>query len=92
MMDGEFKDQVIPDLRALKVKEDKAHKEGNKHRERKACKERKRVDYPADVKRYIVVGSKSLNECYLEYKWNGHEFGKKRKQSFPEFMNTVEKR
>ena len=57
MMDGEFKDQVIPDWWALKVKENKAPKEGNAHRERKACKERKRVDDPADVKRYIVVGS-----------------------------------
>ena len=76
----------------MKVKEDKANKEGNAQRERKACKERKRVDDREGVKRYIVVGSKSWNECYLEYEWNGHEFGKKRKQSLPEFMNTVEKR
>ena len=80
MMDGVFILQVIPDSRALKVKEDK---------ECKACK---RVDDPVGVKRYIIIGSKVWNERYLEYEWNGHEFSKKRNQPFPEFMNTVEMR
>ena len=33
-----------------------------------------------------------MYERYLEYEWNRHEFGKNRKQSFSEFINTVEKR
>ena len=65
------------------------HKEGKAYRERKA---RKRVDDTADVKRYLIVGSKSWNELYLEYEWKDHEFGEKLKQSLPKFMNTVEKR
>ena len=33
-----------------------------------------------------------MYERYLEYEWNRHEFGKNRKQSLSEFINTVEKR
>ena len=77
MMNGAFTDHVTPDSRTLKVKEGKA------------CK---RIIDPAGVKTYIIVGSKSWNERYLEYEWNGREFDKKRKQPLPEFMNMVEKR
>ena len=80
MIDGAFTDQVFYDLRALKVKDDKAHK---------ACK---RIVNLIGVRRYIIMGSKAWNERYLKYEWNEYEFGKKRKQSLPEFMNTVEKR
>ena len=52
----------------------------------------KRVVNPAGVKQYVVVGSKTWNERYIEYEWNDHEFGKRRKQSLPEFMNMLEKR
>ena len=38
------------------------------------------------------MGSKTWNERYLEYDWNGPEFGDKRSRPLPEFMNTVEKR
>ena len=76
MINGAFTDQVIPDSRSLKVKEGKA---------------RKWVIYPAGIKRYIIVGSKAWNERCLEYEWKGREFGEKRKQSLPEFMNMVEK-
>ena len=83
IIDGAFTDQVISESLALKVKDNKAGKE------RKA---RKRVVDPAGVKRCIIVGSKAWNERYLEYKWNGHEFGEKRKPSLPKFMNTMEKK
>ena len=83
MMDREFKDQVISDSQALKVKNNK---------EEKTRKARKRVVDPAGMKRYIIVGIKSWNKCYLEYEWKDHKFDKKRKQSLPEFMNMVEKR
>ena len=53
---------------------------------------RKRVGDPKGERKYLIVGSKAWNERYLEYKWNEHEFGLKRKQPLPEFMNTVEKR
>ena len=75
--------QVISDSRTLKVKDDKKGK---------ARKAHKRVVDPAGIKWYVIVGSKTWNECYLEYEWNDHGFGKKRKQPLPEFMNTVEKR
>ena len=80
MIDGAFIDQVISDSRAFTIKKDK---------ERKACKQ---VVYPAGKKRYIIAGSKSWNERYLEYEWNGHEFGEKRNQPLLKFINTVEKR
>ena len=53
---------------------------------------RKRVGDPKGERKYLIVGSKTWNERYLEYEWNGHEFGEKRKQPLPEFMNTVKKR
>ena len=53
---------------------------------------RKRVGDPKGERKYLIVGSKAWNEQYLEYEWNGHEFGEKRKQPLPEFMNTVKKR
>ena len=77
MIDGAFMDHITPDSRVLKVKDDKT------------CKARKRVVDPAGVKQYVVVGSKTWNERYNEYEWNGLEFGKKRKQPLPEFMSTV---
>ena len=40
----------------------------------------------------MIVGSKAWNERFLEYEWNGHEFGEKRLQPLPEFMNAEEKR
>ena len=36
--------------------------------------------------------SKAWNERYLEYEWNGHEFGEKRQRHLPAYLNTVEKR
>ena len=67
MIDGAFTDHIIPDSRVLKVKDDKT------------CKLYKRVVDPTGMKRYIIRGSKVWNERYLEYEWNGHEFGEKRK-------------
>ena len=58
MLDGTFTDQVTPDSRALKVKDNKEGKKRKSH---------KRVDYPAAIRRYIIVGSKSWSERYLVY-------------------------
>ena len=61
-------------------------------REPKHTTPSKRVGDPKGGHKYLIVGSKAWNECYLEYEWNRHEFGEKRKQPLSEFMNTVEKR
>ena len=53
---------------------------------------RKRVGDSKGERKYLIVGSKAWNERYLEYEWNRHEFGEKRKQPLPEFMNTIKKR
>ena len=53
---------------------------------------RKRVRDSAGKRKYLVVGSKAWNERYLEYEWNGHEFGDKRQRHLPGYLNTVEKR
>ena len=53
---------------------------------------RKRVSDPAGKRKYLVVGSKAWNERYLDYEWNGHEFGEKRQRHLPGYLNTVEKR
>ena len=53
---------------------------------------RKQVGDPKGERKFLIVGSKSWNKCYLEYEWNGHVFGKKRKQLVSDFRNTVEKR
>ena len=53
---------------------------------------RKRVGDPKGERKYLIVGSKVWNERYLEYEWKEHEFGEKRKQPLPEFMNTEKKR
>ena len=39
---------------------------------------RKRGGDPKGERKYLIVGSKAWNEQYLEYEWNGHEFGEKR--------------
>ena len=38
---------------------------------------RRRVSDPLREHKYIYVGSKSWNKRYLEYEWNGREFGEK---------------
>ena len=88
MIGDTFTDQTMPDTRAYlsnKVL-------GVKQVTPKRRVTHRRVSDPKGERKYLVVGSKAWNERYLEYEWNGHEFGEKRKQSLSEFMNTVEKR
>ena len=88
MIGDPFTDQTIPDSRAYvsnKVL-------GMKQVTRKRRVARKRVSDPAGKCNYIYVGSKAWNERYLEYEWNGHEFGEKRQRHLPGYLNTVEKR
>ena len=46
----------------------------------------KRVSDPKGERKYLIVGSKSWNERYLEYEWNGCEFSEKRRRLLPEFI------
>ena len=52
----------------------------------------RRVSDPKGERKYLIVGSKAWNERFLEYEWNGHEFGDKRGRPLPESISTVEKR
>ena len=94
MIDGTFTDQPIPDSQAYLSNKVWDENTGSMKAARKPkhAPPRKRVSDPKGEWKYLIVGSKSWNERYLEYEWNGHEFGEKRKQSLSEFMNTVEKR
>ena len=88
MIDGKFTDQTIPDSRAYL---------SNKVFEVKQVTPNRRVTHRhvSDLKgehKYLIVWSKVWNERYLEYEWNGHEFGDKRSRPLSESMNTVEKR
>ena len=51
----------------------------------------KRVSDSVGERKYIYVGSKAWNERYLEYEWNGDEFGQKRQRHLPGYLNTVER-
>ena len=94
MIDGIFMDQLIPDSRAYVT--NKVWKENTgpmkAARKSKHATPRKRVGDPKGEKYYYIVGSKAWNERYLESEWNGQEFGDKRRQSLPEFMDMVKKR
>ena len=94
MIDGTFTDQPIPDSQAYLSNKVWDENTGSMKAARKPkhAPPRKRVSDPKGEWKYLIVGSKSWNERYLENEWNGHEFGEKRKQSLSEFMNTVEKR
>ena len=81
IMGDQFTDQVIPDPRVYKTNKLKVNRRLGK-----------RVAYPEGMKRYIMVGRKTWNERYIEYEWNGHEFGSKRSRLLPKTINTVEKR
>ena len=88
MIDGKFTDQSIPDSRAYLLNKVFGVKEvvliiQVTHR---------RFSDPKGEHKYLIVGSKAWNERFLEYEWNGHEFGDKQGLPLPEFMSTVEKR
>ena len=87
-IDGKFTDQPIPDLRAYLSNKVLGVKQVTPKRQVTY----RRVSDPKGEHKYLIVGSKAWNERFLEYEWNGHEFGEKRSRPLPEFMNTVEKR
>ena len=92
--DGSFTDQLIPDSRTYRTNKvwDKNTNSMKTARKPKHPTPRKRVSDPKGERKYLIVGSKSWNDRYLEYKWNGHEFGAKRRLPLSEFTNTVAKR
>ena len=94
MIDGKFTDQTIPDSRAYLSNKVWDENTGSMKAARKPKHDthRKRVSDPKGEHKYMIVGSMTWNERYLEYEWNRHEFGDKRSRPLPEFMNTVEKR
>ena len=87
MVDGKFTDQPIPDSWAYLSNKVFGVKEVIPKRQ----VTHRRVSDPKGKRKYLIVGSKAWNERFLEYEWNGHEFGDKRGRPLPEFMNTVEK-
>ena len=90
MIDGKFTDQTIPDSRAYLS--NKAFGLINNEKGKKHAIQRKRAIDPKGEHKYLIVGSKAWNKLYLEYEWNGHEFGDKRSRPLPKFINTMEKR
>ena len=88
MIGDTFTDQPIPDTRAYLS--NKVF--GLKQVTPKRRVTHRRVSDPKGERKYLVVGSETWNERFLEYEWNGHGFGDKRGRPLPEFMNTVEKR
>ena len=88
MIGDTFTDQPIPDTRAYLS--NKVF--GLKQVTPKRRVTHRRVSDPKGERKYLIVGSKTWNKRFLEYEWNGHEFGDKRGRPLPEFMNTVEKR
>ena len=73
MIDGKFTDQPIPDSRAYLS--NKVF--GMKQVTPKRRVTHRRVSDPKGERKYLIVGSKTWNERFLEYEWNGHEFGDK---------------
>ena len=88
MINGKFTDQSIPDSRAYLSNKVFGVKQVTPTRQ----VTHRRVSDPKGEHKYHIMGSKAWNERFLEYEWNGHEFGDKRGRPLPEFMNTVEKR
>ena len=89
MIDRKFTDQLVSDSRAYVSNKVLEMKAANKP---KHTTLRKRVGDSKGERKYLIVRSKAWNERYLEYEWNGHNFGEKRSRPLPEFMNTVKKR
>ena len=92
MIDGKFTDQTNPDTQAYLSNKGLGLTINEKGKKPKHAIQRKRAIDPKGEHKYLIVGSKTWNERYLEYEWNGHEFGDKRRRPLPEFMNTMEKR
>ena len=83
-----FTDQTMPDSRAYVSNKILVMKLATPKRRVM----RRRVSDPAGENKYIYVGSKTWNKRYLEYEWNGREFGEKRRRYLPGYLNTVVKR
>ena len=80
--DGSFTDELIPD------------QEVYPQERRRPIWRRRNVVRDPKYKRFvpILVGTDEWNKRYLEYEWDGHEFGAKREQRLPKSLNSVEKR
>ena len=88
MIDRKFTDEPIPDSRAYVSNKVFGVKQVTPTRQvTHRC-----VSDPKGENKYLIVGSKAWNERFLEYEWNGREFGDKRGRPLAEFMSTVEKR
>ena len=92
--DGSFTNELIPDSRTYRTNKvwDENTNSMKTARKAKHPTPRKRVSDPKGERKYLIVGSKSWNDRYLEYEWNGREFTKERDEPLPEFANTVGKR
>ena len=79
--DGSFTNQAIPDPTIYE-----------QDRTRGTARSEWKVVGDPKYKRFvpILVGSDEWNRRYLEYEWNGREFGAKRNQPVPKSMDTVD--
>ena len=75
-----FTDQPIPDIYDSESKQ------------RTPLIRSNRTSDPKGEKQFLIVGSSTWNDRFLEYEWDGHEFGEKRHRRLPTYLNTVEKR
>ena len=92
MIDRKFTDQTIPDSRAYLLNKVFGLTINEKGKKSKHAIQRRRAIDPKGEHKYLIVGSRTWNERYLEYEWNEHEFSDKHRRPLPEFMNTVKKR
>ena len=91
--DGTITDQLIPisqgylskNVSNTKMKKKAANK-------KKQIPNRKHVADPCGQQKYINIGSNRWNKRYLDYEWDGHEFGKRREIPLNKRINTGDKR
>ena len=83
MIDRAFTGQTIPDSRVYlpnKVWDENTRSMKTAMKPKYSTLHKRDCDSKVERKCLIVV-SKAWNERYLEYEWNGHEYGDKRKQT-----------
>ena len=83
MIDMAFTGQTIPDSRVYlsnKVRDENTRSMKTAMKPKYSTLHKGDCDSKVECKCLIVV-SKAWNERYLEYEWNGHEYGDKRKQT-----------
>ena len=78
MIDRTFRDQLIPDSGTNRTNKVWGEKTSSMKttRKQKHTTPHKRVGDSKGERKYFIVWSKTWNERYIEYEWNGHKFGR----------------